>query len=85
MVALFVGGNKVGTLADAETLIPKYAAERVAVEFRDDEGFPLGTFTPAPEPPCPWDPTITHEELDRRAAEPLGKPLAQILKELGAE
>lgn len=85
MVELFVGGNQVGTLADAETLIPKFAAQRVAVEFRDDAGAKLGTFTPVAEPICPWEPDLTQEELDRRAAEPLGKPLAEILERLGAE
>lgn len=49
------------------------------VEVRDEAGELLGDFipkTPA-EPLVPWDPSITKEELDRRAREP-GRTWAEI-------
>jgi hypothetical protein len=36
--------------------------------------------TITPEPIVPWDPSITQKELDRRAPQPGGKTLAQIMK-----
>jgi hypothetical protein len=52
-----------------------------AVTVTDGTGRVVGTFTP--EPLVPWDPTLTREELDRRAAEPGGKPLAEFWKQMG--
>ena len=87
MVALYVGGQKVGTLADLEKLLPELAANRQSAELRDDTGNRLGTVNPEPvlnpdEPLVPWDPTITREELDRRAAEP-GLTIDEVRKRLG--
>ncbi len=65
MVTLYVGGSQVGTLADAATLIPRFAAQRISVEFRDEAGNTLATFTPAPGPDCPWEPGLTDAQLDR--------------------
>ena len=84
MVALYVGGEKVGTLADAERLIPELAARNQEVELRDESGKRIGKFVPDAEPLCPWEPTLTCEEIDRRCSRP-GKPLSDILKRLGAE
>lgn len=87
MVKLFVAGNPVGTLADAEKVIAEFITRNQSVEFRDDDGELVGTFipkqppTPA-EPLVPWDPTITSEELDRRAAEP-GLSIDEVRKRLG--
>jgi hypothetical protein len=57
------------------------------VEVWDESGRLLGHFVPlAPpvEPICPWDPTITLEELERRRQEPGGRTLPEIWKRLGA-
>jgi hypothetical protein len=59
------------------------AKTKKPVDLVDHSGRKLGTFSPAPI--CPWDPTLTEEELDRRAKEPGGRTLAEILKRLGAE
>ncbi len=87
MIALYVDGQKVGTLADAETLIPALIAGNRRVELRDENGHPVGTLTPTPpptpgEPLVPWDPTITREELERRAAEP-GYTIDEVRQKLG--
>jgi hypothetical protein len=84
MVALYVRGQKVGTLAEAERLIPQLAAQREVVEFRDESGKRIGQFTPDSQPLCPWEPDLTREEIDRRCTR-TGKPLSEILKRLGAE
>ena len=84
MVALYVGGNRVGTMADAEELFLKFASRNEAVELRDDAGLRIGRFVPDAEPICPWEPTLTKEEMDRRCAQP-GKSLEEILARLGAE
>lgn len=84
MVVLYVAGQAVGTLADAEKLIPELAARNQEVEFRDEAGKRIGTFTPEREPLCPWEPDLTREEVDRRVSRK-GKPLSEILKRLGAE
>ncbi len=71
MVAMFVNGEKVGTLADAVRAIPEAAAKNQRVEFREDDGRVIGTFNPVPaEPLVPWDPTITWEDVEKiRAGE----------------
>ncbi|MBA4067141.1 MAG: hypothetical protein C0501_26235 [Isosphaera sp.] len=84
MVALYVAGNKVGTAADWEKLLPDFAAWRVVVEFRDDAGRPMGKFVP-PEPICPWEPNLTKEEIDRRVAAGGGMSLAEFWKRMGVE
>lgn len=71
MVAMFVNGEKVGTLADAERLLPDLIARKAHVELRDDSGNALAEVRPIRrEPLVPWDPTITREELNRRLAGP---------------
>lgn len=87
MVTLFVAGHPVGTLADAEKLIPEFIARNQRVELRDEAGNSLGTFSPhqppAPgEPLIPWEPDVTREELDRRLAEP-GLTIDEVRKRLG--
>jgi hypothetical protein len=61
----------------------KLAKITKTVDLCDDKGRKLGTFTP--EPIVPWDPSITQKELDRRARQPGGKTLAEIMKNLGAK
>lgn len=75
MIALYVGGQKVGTLADAEKLIPELIAKNQNVELRDENGNSVGKLYPSPpldpnEPLVPWDPTITQEDIDRILAGP---------------
>ena len=89
MVVLYVGGQKVGDLADAATLIPEFVAKNQTVDFRDENGNHIGTFKPElrtepREPLVPWDATITREELDRIAAEP-AYPFEEVKKRLGWE
>jgi hypothetical protein len=56
-------------------------------EIRDESGELLGDFIPktAAEPLVPWDPSITKEELDRRAKSARGRSLSEVLKGLGIE
>jgi hypothetical protein len=87
MVTLFVAGQPVGTLADAEKLIPEFIARNQRVELRDEAGNSLGTFSPHQpptpgEPLIPWEPDVTQEELDRRLAEP-GLTIDEVRKRLG--
>ena len=51
-------------------------------EVRDETGNLCGLFFPAP--PRPYEPSFTKEELDRIAAEPGGRSLAEILADLKA-
>ena len=82
MFALYVNGSKVGSIADAPSLLPKYALENQEVVLKDDaNGRTVGTFTP--EPLCPWEPNLTREEIDRRCQQK-GKPLSEILNKFGA-
>ena len=87
MVKLFVAGAPVGVLADAVRVLAEGIAKNQSVEFRDEAGAVVGAFVPTPpptptEPLVPWDPSITREELDRRAAEP-GFSIDEVRKRLG--
>ena len=85
MVALYVGGNKIGTMAAAEKLLPGLLAERQEIEVRNDAGVKIGTIVSAiREPICPWEPTLTTEEIDRRIAEG-GTSLAEFWKKMGVQ
>lgn len=89
MVSLYVAGEKVGTLADAEKLIAEFIGRKVPIEFRDDSGEVVGRFLPVQKPTpadplVPWDPTMTREDLDRIAAEP-GFTFEEVKKRLGWE
>ncbi len=87
MVVLYVGGQKVGDLADAATLIPQFAAKNQTVDFRDENGNHIGTFKPdrprdPNEPIIPWEPDVTREEIDRRLAEP-GLTYEEVRRRMG--
>jgi hypothetical protein len=89
MVTLYVGGQKVGTLADAGKVIAEFIARNHPVEFRDDAGEVVGTFIPKPppappEPLIPWEPDVTRDEIERRKAEP-GITFEEIKKRWGGE
>lgn len=70
MVTLYVGGKPVGTLADAERLLPELVRDQQTAELRDEAGVPLATLTPRlpAEPVVPWDPSIDMAEVERRLA-----------------
>ena len=82
MVALYVGGSRIGTLSDSANVLRGLIGRPEPVEVRDESGTLLGRFQP--EPICPWEPTLTREELDARCARP-GKPLEAILRRLEAQ
>ena len=87
MVTLYVGGRKVGTLDDSQALVAELVANPREIELRDDTGKVLARVIPEPavklgEPLVPWDPSITKEELDRRANEP-GLTIDEVRKRLG--
>ena len=82
MVTLVVNGAKVGTLADAESLIPKLTAEQQTIDLVDDSGRTIAVIRP--EPLVPWEPGLTRDELDRRANTPGGMKLADFWNQMGA-
>ena len=81
MVVLYVGGERVGTWAESEHRLAEFVARQVEVELRDETGKYLGRIVP--EPLVPWEPDVTREELDRRAAEGGGMTLAEFWKKMG--
>ncbi len=74
------GGTAVSELIISDELSAVLERATGPVELRSKSGRRLGQFTP--EPLVPWDPSITREELDRRANEP-GSTLAEFWKRLG--
>jgi hypothetical protein len=85
MVALYVDGQRVGTLADAERLIPDLIGRGKTVELREDTGNRrIGLVTPEQnETLVPWELTLTPEEARRRIEEPGGMTLAEFRKRQG--
>jgi len=83
MVMLYVRGQPVGPLEENAAVLRRLVEAGETVEFRTDGGKELGAFRPVREPLVPWDPTITKEELDRRAAGPGGMTLAEFWKKMG--
>ena len=81
MVTLYVGGQRVGSRAEAEKLFAKTARTR-PVEFRDEHDAVIATSTPRPEPDPDWVKAITPEETARRKAEP-GFTFEELKKRLG--
>ncbi len=84
MVVLYAGGKRLGTWAEAERLFVD-AAKLGPIVFRDEEGTILAETVSTPVPICPWEPTLSIEELDRRSAEGGGIPLAEFWKRMGVE
>lgn len=87
MATLFVGGVKIGLLADLEQLLPEIRARGQNVEIRDEFGKSLGKIYPQGElkpnePLIPWEPGITQEELDRRTTVP-GLTYEEVKQRLG--
>jgi hypothetical protein len=84
MVLLYVNGSQVGSLDENPDLFKLLVESGQLVEFRTSEGKTLGEFTPKHLYLVPWNPTITKEELDRRAAGPEGMTLNEFWKQMGA-
>jgi len=83
MVVLYAGGKRLGTWAEAEGLFVD-AAKLGPVEFRDEAGTILAETASPPVPLCPWEPSLTVEEIDRRSKEG-GTSLAEFWKRMGVE
>jgi hypothetical protein len=73
MVDLYVGGNRIGTWAEAEHIVANLATSRQKIELRDETGRTLGRFVPADPSPFP-----DRAEIDRRCAAGGGIPLADF-------
>lgn len=89
MVELYVAGERVGTLADAEKLLPELMARNTLVELRSESGELVGTLLPKQqplptEPLIPWDASITPADIERIKGEP-GFTFAEMKKRLGWE
>jgi hypothetical protein len=85
MVMLFVRGKPVGSLEENPDVLQRLVEAGEKVEFRSDCGKELGAYQPRQEPICPWEPELTHEELDRRAAESGGMKLADFWQKMGVQ
>lgn len=83
MVVLYAAGKRLGTWAESEHLFAQ-AVNSVSIEFRDESGAVIHRTTPPAEPLCPWEPTLTHEEIDRRSKAG-GTSLAEFWKRMGVE
>ncbi|HTK78147.1 MAG TPA: hypothetical protein VL371_22965 [Gemmataceae bacterium] len=73
-------------VVDAATRVKLLQVHGLA-EIRDEAGELLGEFIPktVAEPLVPWDPSISQDELDRRAHTARGRPLSEVLRRLGIE
>jgi len=74
-------------VADA-TLPAKLATLTEPAEIVDEHGRKLGRYIPEPaaaDPPIPWEPGVTREEIDRRVRDSRGRTLADIWKRLDAQ
>jgi hypothetical protein len=78
MVELYVGGNRIGSWAEAEHLLLEWATKKQNIELRDETGRTLGRFVPA-------DPFPDRAEIDRRCAAGGGIPLKEFWRKLGVE
>jgi hypothetical protein len=85
MVMLYVSGKKVGTWAESEKLIAELSSAKQEIELRDENGKLLGRVVPVQEPICPWDPSITEAEIERRMNEPGAMTLAEFWKKMGVQ
>lgn len=85
MVVLYVKGQRIGTLAEVAEQIPAIIARGDALEFRDERGWTLRTYEALPEPPCPWRPELTREEINRISAAGGGIPLTEFWKRMGVQ
>jgi hypothetical protein len=80
MVVLWANGKVIDRVSEAE-LGPRLLRCTERVQVRSEDGRPMGEYAP-PEPPVPWDPSITEEEIQRRLAEP-GYTFDEVKQQLG--
>ena len=85
MVLLYSEGQKIGPWSESEKLLADLGKNPREYELRDEHGKLIGRVVPATEPLCPWDPTITKEEIDRRMKEPGAMTLAEFWKRMGVD
>jgi hypothetical protein len=71
-----------GTIVLDEQTVKWLDGVRGHTEVREESGRLCGLYFPAPSPP--YVPESTNEELDRAAAAPGGRSLAEILADLRA-
>lgn len=83
MVVMYVRGQRVGPMTSLEEVV-RLMESGESIEFRSEAGREFGRFVPT-EPPVPWEPDLTKEEIDRRCRESKRSSLSDILKRLGAE
>lgn len=82
MVVLWANGKELDTVNEAD-VFRRLLRCTERVQLRSEDGRPMGEFVPpAKEPPVPWDPSITEEELQRRKAEP-GLTTEELKQRLG--
>ena len=89
MITLYVGGERIGTLADLERLFHEIRDHGRNVELHDEAGRSVAKLCPERdakpgEPLVPWEPDVTQEELDRRTSEP-SFTFEEVKKRLGWE
>jgi len=83
MVATLEIGGRTETIDVSDELFKLVEARNQPIVLRNASGRQIKLVT-APESLCPWEPTLTREEADRRCAGPK-TTLDEILKRLGAE
>ena len=67
---------------DADTR-NKFSEACQMTELRDENGKLIGHFVPT-DPPCPWEPDLTEEEIQRRIREPGASSLADFWRKQGS-
>lgn len=87
MVALYVDGVKVGTLAEYTPLLTCLLADNRRVELRieavvDSRPLEFDDTPYDPGRPIPWDPTITRADIERMLTEP-GYTFEEVERMLG--
>jgi len=85
MITFHLDGRTVGSIGEGDELLRQLSTQSKAVEVRSEEGQVLGRFIPGQEAIVPWDPSITREEVYRRANAPGGTSIAELWKKLGVE
>ena len=83
MITFHVNGQQIGSLPSGDEVLSQLATCKEVVEVRNSQGETLGRFIAGKEPLVPWDPTLTAEELHRRAKAPGGMKLADFWKKMG--
>ena len=72
----------VTTIVLDKQLLGRFTGIHEEAEVRDESGNLCGRFVPISRSNMPFVPPFTKEELDRAAAEPGGRSLAEILADL---